>query len=246
MKKTFSQFTSSEAVYSETTMCSKSHSKAPGGLLCFIRSLLCRLCIPPLAQHCRPVTETTQTHRVEHTWSEPLQSNPPLCAVAEISVLSGTHLFLLPGRSGKQKGHKNLFKDKSVHASPGPAVHNRLQMTGCLLCNAAGRNPPRLPLGCCFSNCCITEQHSSANSSYCQALLLCLFSNTRLEHVTWSLFALATLSTMVRLFTCAPVEVLVVDDDAVAHAGEVQAVPEAVAAALGVHLTLAGGGQGRP
>lgn len=46
--------------------------------------------------------------------------------------------------------------------------------------------------------------------------------------------------------TCAPVKVLVVDDDAVAHAGEVQAVSEAVgAAALGVHHRLAAGRQGR-
>lgn len=46
-------------------------------------------------------------------------------------------------------------------------------------------------------------------------------------------------------FTCAPVKVLVVDDDAVAHAGVVQAVSEAVAAALRIHFTLAGGRQRR-
>lgn len=45
--------------------------------------------------------------------------------------------------------------------------------------------------------------------------------------------------------TCAPVKVLVVDDDAVAHAGEVQAVSEAVIVALGIHFTVAGGRQRR-
>lgn len=44
------------------------------------------------------------------------------------------------------------------------------------------------------------------------------------------------------VLTRAPVKVLVVDDDAVAHAGEVQAVPEAVGLSLGVHLTVAAGG----
>lgn len=45
--------------------------------------------------------------------------------------------------------------------------------------------------------------------------------------------------------TCAPVKVLVVDDDAVAHAGEVQAVSEAVGVAPGIHVCLAGGRQRR-
>lgn len=45
--------------------------------------------------------------------------------------------------------------------------------------------------------------------------------------------------------TCPPVEVFVVDDDAVAHAGEIQAVSEAVAPGLGIHVRLAGGRQRR-
>lgn len=59
------------------------------------------------------------------------------------------------------------------------------------------------------------------------------------KHITWRLFGFATLSGI----TCAPVKVLVVDDDAVAHGGKVQAVSVAVRAALSIHLGLAGGRQ---
>lgn len=39
--------------------------------------------------------------------------------------------------------------------------------------------------------------------------------------------------------TCPSVKVFVVDDDALAHAGEIQTVSEAVGARLGIHIRVA-------
>lgn len=44
--------------------------------------------------------------------------------------------------------------------------------------------------------------------------------------------------------TCTPVKVLVVDDDALADAGIVQAVSEAVGARPGIHVHVGGGSRG--
>lgn len=49
-----------------------------------------------------------------------------------------------------------------------------------------------------------------------------------------------------KINTCSSVEVLVVDDDALAHAGEIKAVSEAVGAGLGIHVHLARRRQRQP
>lgn len=44
---------------------------------------------------------------------------------------------------------------------------------------------------------------------------------------------------MPKINTCSSVKVFVVDDDALAHAGEMKAVSEAVGVGLGIHVHLA-------
>lgn len=160
-----------------------------------------------------------------------------------------------------EKNHKSLFKGKSIHASAGSAV---LCTTGCgksfqlpynLEAGSYAIHQEGTPHVCSLDGPLIKPLHhragvSAANSSHYQAMPLVVllqqyFSKTWLEHVTQRLSSQHRPDYRTIEITCAPVKVLVVDDDAVAHAGEVQAVSEAVGAAPGIHGCLAGGRQRR-